>query len=121
MVIVTRKDIHPGSQSSQLLHAAVQFEKEHFEIQNEWFNKSNHIVLLSCENEESLKNLILRANIKDIKSSVFTEPDLNNELTAVAFEPCEDTCKLVSNLPLAFKEYTMTFKQYQEKEVTNGN
>lgn len=118
---MTRKDIHPGSQSSQLVHAVVQFGKEHFEIQNEWFNKSNHIVLLSCENEESLKKLILRANIKDIKSSVFTEPDLNNELTAVAFEPCEDTCKLVSNLPLAFKEYTITFKQFQEKEVANGN
>lgn len=117
MVVVTRRDLHPGAQAAQLVHAAQQFEKEHLNLQNEWYFKSNYIVLLSCENEESLKNLLLKANIKDIKYSAFTEPDLNNELTAVAFEPCEDTCKLVSNLPLAFKEYTITFKQFNENEA----
>lgn len=118
---MTRRDLHPGAQASQLTHAAQQFEKEHADVQNEWYFKSNHLVLLSCENEEFLKQLVLKANIKGIKCSAFTEPDLDNQLTAVAFEPCEETCKLCSSLPLAFKEYTNQFKISQEKEVAHGN
>ena len=120
MVVVTRRDLHPGAQAAQLVHAAQQFEKEHLDVQNEWYFKSNYIVLLSCENEESLKKLLFKANIRGIKSSAFTEPDFENALTAVAFEPCEDTCKLVSSLPLAFKEFTEHFKQLHGKEVANG-
>jgi hypothetical protein len=118
---VTRRDLHPGAQASQLTHAAQQFEKEHFDVQYEWYSKSNHLVLLSCENEESLKQLLVKAHIKGIKCSAFTEPDMDNQLTAIAFEPCEDTCKLVSSLPLAFKEFAETFKQFHGKEVANGN
>jgi peptidyl-tRNA hydrolase len=118
---VTRRDLHPGAQASQLTHAAQQFEKEHFDVQNEWYSKSNHLVLLSCENEESLKQLFLKANIKGIKASAFIEPDMDNQLTAIAFEPGEDTCKLCSSLPLAFKEFTEAFKQFHGKEVAHGN
>lgn len=118
---MTRRDLRPGAQASQLVHATVQFEKEHFEIQNEWFNKSNHLVLLSTENEESLEKLLLKANIKGIKSSAFHEPDFDNQLTAVAFEPCQDTCKLVSSLPLAFKEFSNQSNEFIEKEVASGN
>lgn len=118
---MTRRDIHPGAQASQLTHAAIQFEKEHSNIQNDWYTKSNHIVLLSTENEQTLKDLLFKANVRNIKASAFYEPDLNNELTAIAFEPSEDTCKLCASLPLAFKEFTKTFKESQEKEVVNGN
>lgn len=90
-------------------------------MQNEWYSKSNHLVLLSCENEESLKQLLEKASIKGIKASAFTEPDFNDELTAIAFEPSDDTCKLVSSLPLAFKEYKNHYNSLNEKEVTSGN
>jgi len=115
---VTRRDLAPGAQAAQLTHAAIQFQKEHSDIQNEWFFKSNYIALLSTENEESLKQLLLKANIKDIKCSTFYEPDLDNQLTAVAFEPSELTNKLCSSCPLAFKEFN---KHFQEKEVAHGN
>ncbi len=115
---MTRRDLLPGAQSAQLTHAAQQFEKEHFDVQYEWYSKSNHLVQLSCENEESLKNFLLKANIKSIKCSAFYEPDFGNELTAVAFEPCDDTYKLVSNLPLAFKEYS---NKFIGKELADGN
>lgn len=118
---MTRRDLLPGAQASQLTHAAQQFEKEHFDVQNEWYSKSNHLVLLSCENEESLKKLLLKSNIKGIKCSAFTEPDMDNQLTAIAFEPGENTCKLVSSLPLAFKEYSEAFNKFQNKEVAHGN
>lgn len=118
---MTRRDLHPGAQAAQLVHAAQQFEKEHFDVQNEWFNKSNYIVLLSCENEESLKQLLLKAHTRGIKCSAFVEPDRDNELTSVAFEPSELTAKLCSSYPLAFKEYTAAFKQFHGEEATNGN
>lgn len=104
------------------MHAVPLFEKEHNSIYEEWYEKSNHIAVLSVADEDSLKDLIFKARIKDIKCSVFTEPDLDNQITSVAFEPCEETCKLCSSLPLALKEYGEIFKQLTEKkEVANGN
>lgn len=121
MVVITRRDLHPGAQASQLVHAAQQFEKEHFDVQNEWYSKSNHLVLLSTENEESLKDLISKANAKGIKYSAFTEPDLNDSLTSIVLEPCEEASKMCSSLQLAFKEYNNHFNALNGKEVACGN
>lgn len=118
---MTRRDLAPGAQSAQLTHAAIQFEKEHSNIQNEWYHKSNFIALLSTENEETLKQLLFKANVRGIKNSAFYEPDMDNQLTAVAFEPGELTDKLCSSCPLAFKEYNEAFKKFHGKEVTSGN
>jgi hypothetical protein len=35
---------------------------------------------------------------------VFTEPDIDNQVTAITIEPSVETQKLCSNLPLALKE-----------------
>lgn len=103
------------------MHAAILFQKEFPDIQDFWYNISNYVALLSTENEESLKKLLFTANVRGIKSSAFTEPDLNNSHTAIAFEPNDKVCKLCSSLPLAFKEYTETFNKIYEKEVASGN
>ncbi len=39
------------------------------------------------------------------KKSKFTEPDIADQLTAIAFHPTESDCKLTSKLQLALKEY----------------
>lgn len=36
--------------------------------------------------------------------TLFREPDLNNQITAVAIEPSPKTQKLVSKIPLMFKQ-----------------
>lgn len=113
--------MHPGRQASQLVHAAYIFQKEHPDVQDVWYKISNYIALLSCENETALKDLIAKAKEKDIKCSVFTEPDLNDSNTSIVLEPCEEASKMCSSLPLAFKEYTNQFLILQEEEVTNGN
>lgn len=113
--------MNPGSQAAQLVHAAYSFQKEYSNIQDVWYNISNYIALLSCENEQSLKDLISKANAKDIKYSAFTEPDLNDSLTSIVLEPCEEASKICSNLPLAFKEYNNHFNVLNGKEVTHGN
>jgi len=35
---------------------------------------------------------------------VFLEPDIGNQLTAIALEPTDKSYRLTSNLPLALKE-----------------
>lgn len=118
LVIVTRKDISPGYQAVQSAHAIPQFAYEHSQVFYEWYKNSNYLVLLSVKDEDSLKRLIHSASQKGIKHSVFTEPDLNNQITSIALEPSSDTYKLVSNIPLALKEYNHL--HIKEKEAEDG-
>ena len=39
------------------------------------------------------------------KKVYFTEPDIQNEWTAICFKPTINDCKLTSSLPKALKEY----------------
>jgi len=41
----------------------------------------------------------------NLKTTIFKEPDIGNEVTAIAVQPSEKSKKLTSNLPLALKEY----------------
>jgi len=43
--------------------------------------------------------------MENIKYSVFKEPDIDNQVTAIALEPSDLTRKLCSNIPLALKEF----------------
>ena len=99
LYLVTRSDLPPGAQAVQASHAMRQFQAEYPEVERQWFETSNTLVLLSVPNEQSLARLLYKATDRDIKASAFREPDLSNALTAVALEP--DGAKLVRNLPLA--------------------
>jgi len=65
---------------------------------------------LSVEDEDSLKLLIYRLQQLNIKYSIFREPDIDNQITAIAIEPSIKTKKIVSNLPLMLKEYNKSDK-----------
>lgn len=41
----------------------------------------------------------------EIKLSVFREPDIDNQITAIALEPGTQTKKLCSNIKLALRNY----------------
>lgn len=99
MYVVVRKDLQPIVQSIQAGHAAIQFQHDEPQIAKEWHDKSKHLVYLSAKNENHLMDLIFKSQIKNIKYSVFKEPDINNEITAVAFEP--KAYRMLANLPLA--------------------
>jgi hypothetical protein len=92
-------------QAVQSGHATIQFQYDYPEIAKEWYNKSNILVYLSVENEDALKHLIYKLEKNHIKYSVFREPDLDNQITAIAIEPSEKTRRLVSHLPLMLKEF----------------
>ena len=102
LYLVTRRDISPGYQAVQSCHAIRQFVFEHPEIDSEWFEKSNYLVLLSVNTEVDLMKLIAKAHDRGFKWSAFREPDIGGAITAIALEPAAiDLCK---KLPLALQK-----------------
>lgn len=91
-------------QAVQSGHASIQFQHEHPEIALNWYANSNYLIFLSTKNEYELIELIQKAKQNNIRISIFREPDINNEITAIALEPCEFSKKITSGLPLIRKE-----------------
>lgn len=102
LYVVTRKDLNPGSQIAQTGHAIAQFLLEHPEKSKEWNN--NYLICLSTENEQSLEKLVLKLNTFGIPISMFYEPDLNNQLTSIAFQHNIHSHGHTKSLPLALKQ-----------------
>ena len=104
LVIITRRDLHPGYQAVQSAHAGIDFQHEYPEIAKQWNKQSNYLIILSVENEEQLLLFLEKCKWYNLKTTIFKEPDIGNEVTAIAVEPGSRTKKLTSRLPLAFKE-----------------
>ena len=103
LIVVTRKDLTPGYQIAQAGHALAQFMLDYPDQANQWNN--NYLICLSVENENQLKTLLEKMRMHDIPVSYFLEPDLGNEMTAIAFQGSDKASKLTSSIPLALKSY----------------
>lgn len=103
MVTITRSDLTYGQQAVQSTHAAINFVFEHRGRVGPWFEKSNYLVQLSVSNENELLKLIEKCEKLGLTYTAFREPDLNDSITAIAIEPSPITKKVVSSLPLLFK------------------
>lgn len=88
----------------QPAHALAQFAIENPEIFADWHENHKNLIVLAVEDEVQLQMLWLKAKQKHVNVSAFQEPDINDELTALALEPCEDTYKMTSNIPLALRK-----------------
>ena len=93
-----------GTQALQSGHAAIDFQHQHPIEATEWHSKSNYLVFLTVANEDELIRLITKAILLGIKHTVFREPDLDDQITAVAFEASDASRKLTSSCPLLGKE-----------------
>ena len=102
--VVTRRDLSIGYQATQSTHAAIDFQHEFPVEASEWQKNSNYLAVLTVEDESQLIKLITKAILLGIKHTVFREPDIDNQITAVAFEPSEQARKLTSSCPLLGKE-----------------
>lgn len=71
----------------------------------EWHSSSNYLACLAALDERSLKELQSKLLSKGIKHLAFTEPDINNQITAIAIEPTMEAKKLCASFPLALKEF----------------
>jgi hypothetical protein len=101
--VVTRKDLYPGAQIAQSLHAFREFINDYPELENEWYRNSNYIAILAAKDEDDLFKLCCRLDKKGIRYSQFREPDFDNQLTAIALEPGDNSRRATSSLPLALK------------------
>lgn len=95
-----------GYQAVQSTHAAINFIFEWPARASPWFNESNTLVQLTVKNEHQLRLLIGNCERHQLCHTVFREPDIGNQITAVAIEPSPLTQKLVSKLPLLLKDKT---------------
>ena len=90
-----------GYQIAQVAHATADFMKSNPEAANNWHDISNSLIVLEVQNGRELSELQEAAIARGINVTEFREPDLGDEITALAFEPSETTRKFLSNLPLA--------------------
>jgi len=97
---VTRRDLPTGYQAVQAGHAAIEFQYEHPVIAKQWHEESKYLIFLAVKDEEELYNLKQNAIKRGIAYTVFHEPDIDNQLTAITLEPGTIARKLTSNLPL---------------------
>lgn len=100
LYVVVRRDLEDGPQAVQSGHAAVNFVMEHPEIGARWFRESNTLAYLSVPDERSLLNLIRKAKDRGVRLTIFQEPDMDNQTTAIALEPGIDSSRICKNLPL---------------------
>jgi len=97
LYLVTRGEVAPGYRAVQAAHALRQFTAEFPELDREWFERSNYIALLEVPNEYFLKELVEMARMGDYKVAQFHEPDIGDQLTAIALEPsAKSICKSLS-------------------------
>ena len=102
LYLVTRKDLSPGQRAVQAAHALQEFAIEYPETNRAWYDNSNYLAILEVENEEALEALAGEAHGNFFQTVWFYEPDMENQLTAIAIEP-QGGKRLCSNLPLALR------------------
>lgn len=92
----------PGYKVVQSAHVLAEFAVQHHEQFKEWHHSSNYLCCLESSKCRMLE-LIDYLSLLKIKYSVFTEPDIGNEMTAVAIESLskEDHKKI-------FKKFKLT-------------
>lgn len=103
LYVVTRRDLIPGSQAVQGMHALTEFSMYHKAKYEEWWRMSNHLCFLSVANERELDLLCGKLFREDVAHSMFREADLDMALTAVAIEATDQASELVRDLPLALR------------------
>lgn len=98
-----RGDLSDGYKAVQSTHAAINFTFEHPSRAGPWYRDSNYLVILEVPDQTQLEKLVEDCRKQTLAYTVFREPDIGNEATAVAIEPSPLTQRLVAKLPLLFK------------------
>lgn len=97
--MITRDDLSPGVQAVQGMHAALSFAVTYPELTAKWHHESQVLVFLAVPDEDELVELGRDLSWFDL--IWFREPDLGDQLTAIAVEP--DAGRMLSHLPLALR------------------
>jgi len=104
---------------------------QHKDVANVWHNISNYIVILSVEDGAELYAVHKALRGLNISFTTFTEPDIGNELTAIALfgDDAEAYCrdfnlalhkKDMLNSELVKEQYKNTKKKLNKSRRFNG-
>lgn len=108
LYIITRADLPPGLQAAQAVHASFAFQHEHPAVTADWLLRSNFLVIVAVPDEGTLHDMIIDASLRGIRRTAVREPDLDDQITALALEPGAAAKRLCANLPLAMRDHAMT-------------
>ena len=86
---------------SQTGHSIAQFLLDYPNESSKWNN--SYLICLGVENEFFLNKILQSLILKKINVSEFYEPDINNELTSIAFIETEYTKIFTKKLKLLLK------------------
>lgn len=103
--MVTRADLPIGLQTAQAVHAAFQFGHDHRLLTSGWLHDSNYLIIVTVPDEFALEVLATTSLQRGLRVSVIREPDLDDQMTALAIEPGEEARRLCSSLPLVGKGF----------------
>lgn len=104
LIVITHRQLTPGQQTCQSIHSTIQYTFDFPSKSKEWFLNSNYLVALSVETEKDLIDLTEKLDQEGILFSRFNEPDLNDQLTSIAFLSSDKTKKYTHCLPLLLKQ-----------------
>lgn len=101
LTTIVRKDLSDGYRVVQTAHAVANFAIEHTTQFKAWQLGSNYLCCLEAS-EFRIYRLIDKLEELKIKYTVFTEPDIGDEMTAICVEavPQDLHKKLFKNLKL---------------------
>lgn len=88
----------------QASHAAIDYVFQHRETAEHWHLNSNYLIYLSTKTEDDLMCLANKLKTLGVDVSIFREPDIDNQVTAISFVSNEKTKKVTSGLPLLLKQ-----------------
>jgi hypothetical protein len=93
---------------------------EHKDVANVWHNISNYIIILAVKDETALyavHNTLRGLNISS--TTTFKEPDIGNELTAIALIPDDRAEAYCRTLKLAFRKEDMLNNESIKEQYRN--
>lgn len=102
--MVVRGDLDPGAVVAQACHGLRSFADGYPELDRQWYEGSNNLVVVQVPDEPALQELRRRAQERGEPVTAFYEPDLGDTLTALALMGT----RLCSSLPLALRDVNKT-------------
>ena len=94
----------------QTAHSVAEFAHQYPSEFQEWKTKSNYLVSLSVDNEEKLQRLFYKLQDNGADVVAFTEPDIDNQLTAICYYGTPEMRKHTDKLDLALEEVQVATK-----------
>jgi hypothetical protein len=100
LYVLVRRDItDPAYRAVQAMHAGIDFCIKHRDIAESWHASSNTLCLIEVDDERTLHEWKAKMDACRKTSLLFSEPDLDNQLTSLAIEPA--AAPLLKGLPTA--------------------